>query len=107
MERKGEKIALVITSGFSDLLLIGNQARPEIFDLSAKKPGVLYSEVIEIEVKDGSNVLLQSLKNLNFPKDGIVGGVIRNNEAIIRQFCIEQWPRLHGTSHRSKIQRII
>ena len=43
----------------------------------------LDAEVIEIEVKDGSNVLLQPLKNLNFPKDGIVGGVIRNNEAKI------------------------
>ena len=43
----------------------------------------LDAEIIEIEVKDGSNVLLQPLKNLNFPKDGIVGGVIRNNEAKI------------------------
>ena len=33
LERKGEKMALVITSGFKDLLYIGNQARPKIFDL--------------------------------------------------------------------------
>ena len=33
LERKGEKIALLITEGFSDLLFIGNQSRPEIFDL--------------------------------------------------------------------------
>ena len=33
LERKGERMALVITSGFRDLLYIGNQARPKIFDL--------------------------------------------------------------------------
>ena len=33
LERKGEKMALVITDGFEDLLYIGNQSRPKIFDL--------------------------------------------------------------------------
>ncbi len=33
LERKGERMALVITKGFRDLLHIGNQARPDIFDL--------------------------------------------------------------------------
>lgn len=33
LERKGEPMALAITKGFKDLLYIGNQARPQIFDL--------------------------------------------------------------------------
>jgi len=33
LERKGERIALVITKGFRDLTHIGNQSRPKIFDL--------------------------------------------------------------------------
>lgn len=33
LERKGEKIAFVVNEGFRDILLIGNQARPKIFDL--------------------------------------------------------------------------
>ncbi|EMP40057.1 5-oxoprolinase [Chelonia mydas] len=33
LERKGERIALLVTKGFRDLLHIGNQARPRIFDL--------------------------------------------------------------------------
>ena len=33
LERKGERMALLITKGFRDLLYIGNQARPKIFDL--------------------------------------------------------------------------
>ena len=33
LERKGARMALAITKGFKDLLHIGNQARPSIFDL--------------------------------------------------------------------------
>lgn len=33
LERKGERMALLITKGFRDLLYIGNQSRPNIFDL--------------------------------------------------------------------------
>ena len=33
LERKGAKMALVITQGFRDLLHIGNQSRPNLFDL--------------------------------------------------------------------------
>jgi len=33
LERKGERMALLITRGFKDLFHIGNQARPKIFDL--------------------------------------------------------------------------
>ncbi|KAJ2238920.1 hypothetical protein GGH98_006383, partial [Coemansia sp. RSA 454] len=45
LERKGEPCALVVTLGFRDLLKIGNQARPKIFDLSISKPDVLYQHV--------------------------------------------------------------
>ena len=33
LERKGERCALVINQGFKDLLYIGNQSRPDLFDL--------------------------------------------------------------------------
>ncbi|KAI9816679.1 MAG: hypothetical protein M1826_001753 [Phylliscum demangeonii] len=49
LERKGEKIAMVVTKGFKDCLEIGNQARPKIFDLAIKKPEVLYRKVLEID----------------------------------------------------------
>ncbi|XP_025070029.1 5-oxoprolinase [Alligator sinensis] len=49
LERKGERIALLITRGFRDLLHIGNQARPCIFDLAVTVPEVLYEEVIEVD----------------------------------------------------------
>ena len=49
LERKGEKIAMVVTKGFKDCLEIGNQSRPKIFDLAIKKPEVLYQKVIELD----------------------------------------------------------
>ncbi|XP_059148899.1 5-oxoprolinase-like [Physella acuta] len=49
LERKGERMALVITKGFRDLLHIGNQSRPNIFDLEIVSPENLYEEVIEVE----------------------------------------------------------
>ena len=48
LERKGERIAMVITKGFKDCLEIGNQSRPKIFDLAIRKPEVLYEKVVEI-----------------------------------------------------------
>ncbi|XP_064114762.1 5-oxoprolinase-like [Macrobrachium nipponense] len=51
LERKGERIALAITKGFRDLLHIGNQARPNIFDLEIRCPDVLYEDVVEVHEK--------------------------------------------------------
>ncbi|KAI5386034.1 5-oxoprolinase 1 isoform X1 [Lathyrus oleraceus] len=49
LERKGERIAVCVTRGFRDLLQIGNQARPSIFDLTVSKHSNLYEEVVEVD----------------------------------------------------------
>lgn len=49
LERTGERVALLTTKGFRDLLRIGNQSRPDIFDLSITRPDVLFDRVIEVE----------------------------------------------------------
>ncbi|KAK9457800.1 Hydantoinase B/oxoprolinase-domain-containing protein [Dipodascopsis uninucleata] len=49
LERKGQKCALITTKGFGDMLIIGNQSRPKIFDIAINKPEVLYETVIEID----------------------------------------------------------
>ncbi|KAI1102515.1 Hydantoinase B/oxoprolinase-domain-containing protein [Jackrogersella minutella] len=48
LERKGERTAFVVTKGLKDLLHIGNQSRPKLFDMAINKPDVLYSKVIEV-----------------------------------------------------------
>lgn len=49
LERKGARSALVVTKGFKDILRIGNQDRPNIFDLEIKKRDLLYEAVIEVD----------------------------------------------------------
>eukprot|EP00127_Corallochytrium_limacisporum_P003388 Clim_evm16s149 gene=Clim_evmTU16s149 len=49
LERKGERTALVITKGLPDLLHIGTQARPAIFDLAVRTPEQLADVVVEVD----------------------------------------------------------
>lgn len=49
LERDGAPMALLITKGFADILQIGDQSRPDIFDLKCAKPSLLYKQVVEIE----------------------------------------------------------
>ena len=57
LERRGVRCALAITRGFADLLLIGDQRRPDLFALSIEKPAPLYDAVLELDARasaDGS-----------------------------------------------------
>jgi len=49
LERKGEPTVLVVTRGFRDVLRIGNQNRPRIFDLRIEKPELLFESVVEAD----------------------------------------------------------
>jgi 5-oxoprolinase (ATP-hydrolysing) len=57
LERRGERVLLLITKGFADLLEIGFQDRPDIFALQIRKRTLLHAEVREIDERilaDGS-----------------------------------------------------
>lgn len=56
LERKGDRVAFLVTKGFGDILTIGQQARPNIFDLSVKKLQQLYEHVYEVEERVVPNV---------------------------------------------------
>jgi 5-oxoprolinase (ATP-hydrolysing) len=47
LERKGERMALITNRGFRDVLQIGTQQRPRLFDLEIKLPDQLYERVVE------------------------------------------------------------
>ncbi|WP_236038589.1 hydantoinase B/oxoprolinase family protein [Belnapia arida] len=48
LERKGERVLLLVNRGFADMLRIGNQARPRLFDLAVRLPDLLHEQVAEI-----------------------------------------------------------
>ena len=57
LERKGARTLLLLNRGFADLLRIGNQARPRLFDLDIRLPSMLYERVEEVDGRiavDGS-----------------------------------------------------
>jgi 5-oxoprolinase (ATP-hydrolysing) len=49
LERKGERVALLITKGFKDSLKIGTQSRPKLFALNIERLDVLYENVVEVD----------------------------------------------------------
>ena len=48
LERRGEPTLVVLNRGLGDVLRIGNQARPRLFDLNVILPVPLYDSVVEL-----------------------------------------------------------
>ncbi|GAB3735481.1 hydantoinase B/oxoprolinase family protein [Spirosoma lituiforme] len=48
LERKGGRVALLVTKGFTDILKIGTQQRPHLFQLAIPPADVLYDSVIGV-----------------------------------------------------------
>lgn len=62
LERKGARTAFLVTKGFRDLLLIGNQQRPDLFALNIQKPKPLYEIVLEIDERiESDGTILKSI----------------------------------------------
>ena len=105
LELKGAKTAFVVTKGFKDLLLIGNQARPDIFALYIIRPKPLHDMVVEIdeqidyEGKIIKNIdlssfenTIQTLKNQGIESIAIcLKNAYRNNlhEKILQDLCLK------------------
>ena len=52
LQRRGARTALVTTKGFEDVLVIGRQARPELYNLNAIKPAPLVADEMRIGVAE-------------------------------------------------------
>jgi len=101
LERKGEPICLLVTKGFRDLLYIGNQSRPNIFDLKIESPEVLYKEVVEIDervilCRDDCELENENKQNIKY---GITG------EKVIVQTPLNEAKVVHSL-RRIKDQKI-
>ncbi|APT58265.1 MAG: hydantoinase/oxoprolinase family protein [Azospirillum brasilense] len=52
IQHRGVKTGLITTDGFRDLLEIGRQKRPDLYDLQADKPEILVSRDLRLEVPE-------------------------------------------------------
>lgn len=102
LERKGDRVAFLVTKGFGDILRIGQQARPSIFDLSVTKLQSLYEKVYEIDervtLEGYSENPLPETFNVAADADleiGTSGEVIRilkrPDESQIKQLLLKIW----------------
>lgn len=57
LERSGAPTLLLVTTGFADALLIGDQHRPDIFALQPIRPAPLYQQVLEVAGRLGADGL--------------------------------------------------
>ncbi|KAJ5679955.1 hypothetical protein N7462_008199 [Penicillium macrosclerotiorum] len=88
LERKGARSVLLTTKGFRDLLKIGDQSRPAIFDLSMARPGVLPEGVVEV---DERVVPCHFLSDKDcFPNSRIVEGITGEKFRVVRELDLEQ-----------------
>lgn len=79
LERKGAPSALVVTKGFRDILQIGNQDRPKIFDLKIEKPELLYDDVIEVDER------LRILRDNENPTDAVIVEGVTGEKLVVRK----------------------
>ncbi len=62
LERRGAKSLLVVTKGFKDVLRIGTQQRPHLFQLAIPDPEPLYADVFEVDERiDAHGKSLQNI----------------------------------------------
>ena len=52
LERRGAQVALITTRGFADVLEIGRQARPQLYDLRPTRPPALVPRALRFEVDE-------------------------------------------------------
>ncbi|MFC7692808.1 hydantoinase/oxoprolinase N-terminal domain-containing protein [Paeniroseomonas aquatica] len=52
IQHRGVKTGLIVTQGFRDLLEIGRQKRPDLYDLQVEKPPVLVARDLRLEVPE-------------------------------------------------------
>jgi N-methylhydantoinase A len=52
LQRRGARTALITTKGFEDVLVIGRQARPELYNLNAARPPPLVPDALRFGVRE-------------------------------------------------------
>ncbi|MEZ5812051.1 MAG: hydantoinase B/oxoprolinase family protein [Rhizobiaceae bacterium] len=71
LERKGDRVLLLITKGFRDALRIAYQARPDIFAKEIVLPEQLYERVIEVDERIRADGHVETMPKLDDVRAGI------------------------------------
>ncbi len=102
LERKGDRTLLLITKGFGDLLRIGYQNRPLLFDLNIKLPELLYERVVE--VSERLNQKGEVVTKLN--EEEVRNSLIKAKSDGINSVAIAFMHSYINPDHENKIEQI-
>ncbi|MFR7894809.1 MAG: hydantoinase/oxoprolinase N-terminal domain-containing protein [Dysosmobacter sp.] len=113
IERKGAKTALITTKGFRDLLEIGRQTRPSLYDIMEDKPETLVRRALRREVDERTMADGTILRKVNrdevlrvlsqLKEKGVESLAVcflfsflnPENERIVEQCIKETWPGVY------------
>lgn len=102
LTRRGAKTAFVTTRGFGDILKIGYQNRPKLFELNIKKPEPLFKAVVEIDERvatDGSVLQVPA-------ESQIEAELVRLKQAGIESLAICLLNSYQNSRHEEEVERI-
>jgi N-methylhydantoinase A len=105
LERKGARTALVTTHGFRDVLQIGRQNRPELYDLFADPPSALVPEERRFELGERIDTTGRVLEALDPQELEILAGRIEAERVESVAVCL-LFSFLHPQHERAIAERL-
>ncbi len=102
LERKGERTLFVTNKGLRDVLLIGDQQRPELFALKVRRHKPIYDQVLEVEGR--YNAAGKELESLN--EASCREGLKAAHEQGFRSIAIAMMHGYRYPDHEKKIAQI-
>lgn len=88
LERKGARTALITTRGFKDVLQIGRQNRPSLYDWSVKPPPPLVPSDLRLEVDERIDATGNVLRPLDVDQMGEILQILATNQIESVAVCL-------------------
>jgi N-methylhydantoinase A len=105
IQHRGAKTGLITTSGFRDLLEIGRQKRPELYDLQADKPQTLVPRDRRLEVAE--RVRHDGSVEVALDEDAVRRAAIRLREAGVQAVAVSFLYGFVRSDHEAAAMRIL
>jgi N-methylhydantoinase A len=105
IELKGVKTGLIVTDGFRDLLEIGRQKRPSLYDMTVDKPEVLVPRDLRLEVPER----LRADGSVDAPLDeeAVRTAIRRLNAAEVKAVAVCFIYGFLNTAHEARVVELI
>lgn len=105
LERKGVKTALITTKGFKDILEIGRQSRPKLYDMRARHPEPLVPRQYRFEVEERILYNGEIKQALNEEQLRIIGEKIKESKIESVAVCLLN--SYVNAKHEQKVKEIL